>query len=64
MHLEFFTKLCPRIGKLQNQSLQVLMLMGKRICEHKWKELKAMQQYWVSEALPLTLLNTFFPSSP
>lgn len=58
----FFTKLCPRTDELQKQSLQVLMLMGKGICEHKWKLLKPMQQCWVSEALPLTPLNAFFPS--
>lgn len=64
MHFKFFTELCPRIGKLQNESLQVLMLMGKGAHEHKWKVLKPVQQCEVSEALLLTLFNVFFPSSP
>lgn len=38
MHFQFFTKLCPRIGRLQHQALQVLMLTGKGICEHNWKQ--------------------------
>jgi len=60
---KFFMKLCPRVGRLQNRCLQVLVLLGKGICEHRWKVLKPVQQPWVSEELPLTPLNIFFPSS-